>query len=89
MKTRIAVSSVFALLLAGFGASALAQDSRFFTPAYWGPFGWLGLDLSGNVDWEEVTELVEESYRNTAPKKLVAELEASGFTVPEHVIQVG
>lgn len=30
MKTRIAVSSVFALLLTGFGASALAQDSGFF-----------------------------------------------------------
>ena len=56
-------------------AVALAQDTRFFTPAYWGPYGWIGLDLSGEVDWEEVAELVEESYRNTAPKKLVAELD--------------
>lgn len=30
MKTRIVVSSVFALLLTGFGASALAEDSGFF-----------------------------------------------------------
>ena len=58
-------------------AAALEQDDRFFTPAYWGPYGWLGLDLGGDdVDWEEVAELVEESYRNTAPKKLIAELDS-------------
>lgn len=56
-------------------AAALEQDDRFFTPAYWGPYGWLGLDLSGDVDWTEVAELVEESYRNTATKKLIAELD--------------
>ncbi len=55
-------------------AAALTQDSRFFTPAYWGPYGWLGLDLRGDADWNEVTELVEDSYRATAPKKLIAEL---------------
>lgn len=56
-------------------AEALSQDKRFFTPAYWGPYGWIGLDLSGKVDWDEVAELVEDSYRNTAPKKLIAELD--------------
>lgn len=55
--------------------AALQQDDRFFTPAYWGPYGWIGLDLRGDVDWAEVAELVEESYRNTAPKKLIAELD--------------
>ena len=55
---------------------ALEQDDRYFVPAYWGPSGWLGLDLSGpDVDWDEVTELVEDSYRATAPKKLIAELD--------------
>ena len=62
-------------------AAALAQDDRFFTPAYWGPYGWTGLDLSGldvdnDAEWVEVVELVETSYRNTAPKKLLAELDA-------------
>ncbi len=56
-------------------APALAQDNRFFTPAYWGPYGWLGLDLSDDPDWEEVAELVEASFRGTAPPKLVAELD--------------
>ena len=55
---------------------ALLGDDRFFVPAYWGPYGWLGLDLSGKgVDWTEVSELVEESYRLTAPKTLVKQLD--------------
>ena len=57
-------------------AEAIDQDDRFFTPAYWGPYGWRGLDLSGkNTDWNEVAELVEDSYRETAPPKLIAELD--------------
>lgn len=61
-------------------AEAIDQDERFFTPAYWGPYGWRGLDLSGKdgkVDWDEVTELILDSYRATAPKKLIAELDAA------------
>ena len=57
-------------------AEAIAQDDRFFSPAYWGPYGWMGLDLGGKTDWDEVVELVEDSYRATAPKKLIAELDA-------------
>jgi hypothetical protein len=56
---------------------ALLQDPRAFVPAYFGPNGWMGLDLTAApVDWQEVSELVEESYRNTAPKRLVAFLDA-------------
>lgn len=57
-------------------AAAIEQDDRFFTPAYWGPYGWRGLDLSSPAtDWDEVAELVEESYRATAPNKLIKELD--------------
>jgi hypothetical protein len=57
---------------------ALLQDPRAFVPAYFGPNGWMGFDLTAApVDWQEVAELVEESYRNTAPKRLVALLDAS------------
>jgi hypothetical protein len=56
--------------------AALQQDRRFFVPAYTGAAGWLGLDLAvAAVDWAEVAELVEASYRNTAAKRLVAELD--------------
>ena len=54
---------------------ALEQHRAVFTPAYWGPSGWLGYDLSDAPDWAEVAELVEESYRNTALKRLIAELD--------------
>jgi hypothetical protein len=55
----------------------LLRESRFFTPAYYGPFGWVGLDLSGEVDWDEVRVLVEDSFRSTAPRTLVRALDAS------------
>jgi hypothetical protein len=55
---------------------ALEQDSRFFYPAYVGPYGWLGIDLSVRPDWTEVAELLDASYRMIAPKKLIARLDA-------------
>lgn len=56
---------------------ALMHDDRFFVPAYYGPSGWLGLDFrAAEPDWQEVAELVEDSYRNTATKRLVAQLDA-------------
>src|ERR1700759_3718612 len=56
---------------------ALRQDRRFYFPAYMGPSGWLGLDLTAKkVDWEEVGELVDASYRLVAPKKLIKQLDA-------------
>lgn len=55
---------------------ALAQDPRVYRPAYLGPFGWLGLDLRFDVDWTEVAELLDASYRITAPRRLTAELDA-------------
>lgn len=55
---------------------ALDADPRFFVPAYLGPFGWRALDLADPaVDWAEVAELVDTSYRLTARKGLVAALD--------------
>ncbi len=57
-------------------ADALGQHAHTFTPAYWGPYGWLGYDLNGSdVDWDEVAELVDDSFRQTATKKLISQLE--------------
>jgi hypothetical protein len=63
--------------------AALLQDPRFFDPAYLGPSGWVGLNFRAagpahgvdGVDWDEVRELVDASYRNTAGKRLIAELD--------------
>jgi predicted DNA-binding protein (MmcQ/YjbR family) len=55
---------------------ALEQDSRFYYPAYMGPSGWLGLDFTAvGLDWDEVRELVDASYRLVAPKKLIMQLD--------------
>jgi predicted DNA-binding protein (MmcQ/YjbR family) len=56
---------------------ALEQDGRFFRPAYLGPAGWLGLDFTAaSVDWDEVRELVDASFRLVAPKRTINELDA-------------
>jgi hypothetical protein len=38
-----------------------------------GPSGWLGLDLTTKkkVDWAEVRELIDASFRMIAPKKRI------------------
>lgn len=65
----------------------LKADPRFFEPAYWGPSGWMGLDLTAAVedaeavDWGEVAELLDMSYRNTATATLIRRLDASQGTV--------
>ncbi|MGL4745487.1 MAG: MmcQ/YjbR family DNA-binding protein [Dermatophilaceae bacterium] len=55
---------------------ALLDDGRFVIPGYEGAYGWLALDLRHDPDWAEVAELVESSYRVTAPRRLVTELDA-------------
>ena len=54
---------------------ALRQDPRFWVPAYLGPSGWLGIDLDDDTDWQEIAELMDASYRVTAPQRLVRELD--------------
>jgi predicted DNA-binding protein (MmcQ/YjbR family) len=52
------------------------DPERYYLPAYIGPRGWFGLRLDrGRVDWREVANVVERSYRLTAPKTLVAKLD--------------
>ena len=51
------------------------DPERFFVPPYVGQHGWVGVWLDGKVDWDELADLVEESYRITAPKRLSAQLD--------------
>jgi predicted DNA-binding protein (MmcQ/YjbR family) len=48
-----------------------ADPERFFRPPYVGPKGWIGVRLDRPVDWGLLADLVEESYRMTAPKRLL------------------
>lgn len=54
---------------------ALRQDERLWTPGYLGASGWLGIDLDAKTDWAEIGELIDASYRRTAPTKWVRELD--------------
>ena len=47
-----------------------SNPERFFVPPYVGHHGWVGIWLDIEIDWDEVADLVEESYRMTAPKRL-------------------
>lgn len=58
---------------------ASREPARFYLPAYIGPRGWFGLRLDGPaVDWSEVKNLVELSYRLAAPKTLIKALDGEG-----------
>lgn len=52
-----------------------ADPERFFRPAYVGSKGWIGVHIKKDSDWDEISGLVEESYRMTAPKRVAALLD--------------
>jgi predicted DNA-binding protein (MmcQ/YjbR family) len=52
-----------------------SDPARFFVPPYVGHHGWVGIYLDVEVDWDEVADLIDESYRMTAPKRLTALLD--------------
>jgi len=52
-----------------------SNPSRYYRPAYVGHRGWIGMQLEGNVNWDEVEGVIEDAYRTVAPKKLVEELD--------------
>lgn len=53
------------------GQSALRALPVAWVPGYLGSYGWTGLDLGPDTDWEDLADLVYESYRFTAPRRLV------------------
>ncbi|MEU5844417.1 MmcQ/YjbR family DNA-binding protein [Rhodococcus sp. NPDC047139] len=55
---------------------ALLEEPHIYLPMYFGPSGWVGYDLARpEVDWDEVAELLDMSFRVTAPTRLVRELD--------------
>ena len=54
-----------------------AEPDRFFVPPYVGPSGWVGIHLDDDVDWDQLAELIRDSYRLIAPKRLARSLDES------------
>jgi predicted DNA-binding protein (MmcQ/YjbR family) len=55
-----------------------SDPERFFVPAYVGHKGWVGARLDVEQDWDELRELIEESYCMIAPKSLSAQVSRCG-----------
>jgi predicted DNA-binding protein (MmcQ/YjbR family) len=43
---------------------------RFFVPPYVGPSGWVGIWLDGQIQWDELADLLRDSYDLVAPKRI-------------------
>jgi predicted DNA-binding protein (MmcQ/YjbR family) len=54
-----------------------ADPEHVFVPPYVGKHGWIGLWLDVDQDWDFIADLVADSYRMTAPKRLIAQLKPS------------
>jgi predicted DNA-binding protein (MmcQ/YjbR family) len=53
-----------------------SYPDKFFVPPYTGSKGWLAMYLDRpGLDWAEVTELIEDSYRQMAPKRALKVLD--------------
>jgi predicted DNA-binding protein (MmcQ/YjbR family) len=55
-------------------SKAILEDPRFSRAPYVGHKGWVNMDVSAITDWNEVRDLIGESYRLIAPKKSLAKL---------------
>ena len=51
-----------------------SEPERFFVPKYVGSKGWVGVRLDRRTapDWDEMAEMIAESYCLTAPRRLAA-----------------
>ena len=56
------------------GVLVAAEPQRYYRPKYVGHKGWIGVNMEADVDWRLVAELLRDSWRMTAPKKLAAQL---------------
>jgi predicted DNA-binding protein (MmcQ/YjbR family) len=55
--------------------AALVKRGRFVKTPYVGQHGWVSIADAESVDWETVEELIVDTYRVVAPKKLVRQLD--------------
>jgi hypothetical protein len=53
------------------------DPEHFFRPPYVGHLGWIGVRIDRKPDWKVVAGLVADAYRQVAPPKLVANLDAA------------
>jgi len=55
--------------------SLVAEGHPFFAPRSSFSKGWVGVILDSSTDWDELSELIEDSFREIAPKRAIAGLD--------------
>ena len=62
----------------GMQQQLVEQDPAvYYVPAYYGPSGWVAVELNGDLPWKEVVALTIESWRNVVPASLGRERPAT------------
>lgn len=56
--------------------SMMTDDPRFTIPKYTGHNGWINLDVDRHLDWNEVSGLLENSYRHFALRRMLNALDS-------------
>jgi len=75
---------------AGVQEALVAGDpDRFYVPPYVGAKGWVGARLDVGQDWDEIAELLVDSYRMVAPKRLAARVSLPPSVAPHHPLRAG
>jgi len=58
---------------------ALLEDERFYLAPYYRGAPWVAFDLdAAPVDWVELSELIDTSYRRVAHKRMIKALDGRG-----------
>ena len=55
-------------------AKSVVKEARFWPSPYVGKHGWVSTDVTQRKSWDEVAELIRESYGLIAPKASLAKL---------------
>jgi hypothetical protein len=53
-----------------------SDPDRYFKPPYVGPSGWIGVYLDKRPPWKAIQALLEDGFRQVAPKKVLAQFDA-------------
>jgi predicted DNA-binding protein (MmcQ/YjbR family) len=56
-------------------AASVLKDPRFAPAPYVGHRGWVDMNVSTVTNWDEIRDLIVESYRLIAPKKSLDKME--------------
>ena len=64
------------------------NDPRFTRAPYVGHKGWVSIDPTTITDWNEIRDLLHESYRLIAPKKVLAKM-SNGPVVESPTVKKG